>query len=201
MPAYFSIDISINKSDRYDGMFTDFIDIIQKEDLRFISGGWEFFDETLEQIIAWNEKKLKKNFELGYREHYSSDYRQIFLDYNNFSEVRAYIHCYDDEFVFTILIPEDELLQWGNGKGNYDPRKISNIKKLIVTLWDWECVSAIQTTLELSGDITKLDDLKLGNMPSIVPFAIIPEEWNNYNFDERFNITKLNRNGILIECY
>ena len=202
MPAYFSIDISIKGNDRYDGMYSDFIDILQKEGLKYLSGTWEFMDESLESIINRNEKKLKEKFELGYDEDYSNDYRQILLDYHGFSEVRFFI-IYSkehDEFVFSIIIPEDELLKWDSNRVTYDPEILSDLKKLIVNIWNFEIVSAIQTTLELSGGITYVDELERGVMPSIVPLAIIKKACVDYDFGENDKLCDVNRDGILIEC-
>ena len=160
MPAYFSINISVKNNDIYDGIYADFLDIIQKEDLKFISGSWEFIDEPLEKIIEWNDSKINQRFVLEPSEHYSNNYRQILLDYHGFSEVRLFI-IYDkghEELVFTIIIPEDELLKLNNGAITYDPEMLQDLKRVILDIWNWNCVSAIQTTLELSGDITYIDE-------------------------------------------
>ncbi len=202
MPAYFSINISIKSDDIYEGIYSDFVDTLQKEGLKFQSGTWEFMDESLDSIIKWNEQKLKERFHLGYDEHYSNDYRQIFLDYHGFSEVRFFI-IYSkehDEFVFTMIIPEDELLKWDSGRVTYDPEILNDIKKLITNIWNFEYVSAIQTTLELSGEITYTDELERGVMPSIVPLAIIPKAYVNDDFDENDKVCDVSREGILIEC-
>ncbi|WP_051201177.1 hypothetical protein [Butyrivibrio sp. XPD2002] len=201
MPAYFSIAISIKGADRYDGMYADFIDILQNAGMKFVSGTWEFMDEPLDSIIAWNEKKLIDKFELGYDEHYSNDYRQVFLDFHGFSEVRSFIMYLKeyDEFVFSIIIPEDELLKWDNGRVTYDPDIIQDLKMVISDIWKWECVSAIQTTLELSGDITHIMELENGVKPSILPLCVIPKEFMKYNLDENDKAVEIHRNGVLIE--
>ena len=82
----------------------------------------------------------------------------------------------------------------------YDPDILEDIRKLITDLWNCEYISAIQTTLELSGDIAHIDELEKGIMPSIVPFAIIPKEYINYSFDENDIVCDVAREGVLIQC-
>ena len=202
MPAYFSIHSIIRNTNGHNGMYADFINALHEEGFKFVSGGWEFFDESLDQIIDWNEKKLEERFGLGFDEHYSNDYRQIFFDYHGFSEVRMFItyETEHDEFIFTIIFPEDELLKWDKGKVTYDPNILEDIKKLITDLWDCEYIFAIQTTLELSGDITHIDELVKGISPSIVPFAIIPQEYINYSLSENNIVCDVPREGVLIQC-
>lgn len=201
MPAYFSIDLSIKNTDIYEGVYTDFITNLQKEGFRFISGSWEFFDEPIERIIEWNEKKLNENVELAVNEHCSNDYRQIVFDYHNFSEVRMFIVRVEEhnEYVFTIIIPEDELFRFDNGKVTYDPNILTDIKTLITNLWNNKYISAIQTTLELSGEIAHIDELESGVLPSSVPFSIVPKKHINYGIDENYKVYDVARDGVLIE--
>ncbi len=201
MPAYFSIDISIRGADGYNGMYADFIDVLQKEGIKFVSGSWEFMDEPLDSIISWNEKKLMDKFELGYDEHFSNDYRQIFLDFHGFSEVRSFIMYLTeyDEYKFSIIIPEDELLKWDNGRVTYDPDILEDLKKVITNIWEWKCVAAIQTTLELSGDITHIEELEIGDRPSIMPLCAIPKSFMKFELEENDKAIDINRQGMLIE--
>ena len=202
MPAYFSIDISIKGDDIYDGIYSDLLDILRKENLNFQSGVWEFIDEPFDKIITWNEQKISQRFELSYDEKKANDYRQIFLDYNGFSEVRLII-MYDgrhDEFIFSIIMLEDELLQWDNGALTYNPHILQDLRKIITNIWNWKCVSAIQTTLELSGNISSIEDLEKGNKPSVFPFAVIPTTYIKYNFSDKEKVNYICRDGVFIEC-
>ncbi len=201
MPAYFSIDVSIRKKDMYEGIYADFIELLQEEGLKFAGGYMEFMDESLEEIISWNEKKLMEDFVIGDDEHYSHDYRQACFDYRGFSEVRMFILnvTEDDEFNFIIAIPEDELIQLKDGKFSYKPDIMADIKQLIIKIWDLESVAAIQTTLELSGETTSVNDLEKGKSPMIVPFAIIPEMCMNADPGEGISVTHIAGDGILLE--
>jgi hypothetical protein len=201
MPAYFSIDVSIRKKDIYEGIYADFIGLLLEEGLRFAGGYMEFMDESLEEIIDWNEKKLLEDFAIGENEHYSNDYRQACFDYRGFSEVRMFIlnATEDDEFNFIIAIPEDELIQLKDGKFSYKPDAMADIKQIIVKIWGLECVAAIQTTLELSGETTSVNDLEKGKSPMIVPFAIIPEKCMNADLGDRVSITYIAGEGVLLE--
>ncbi len=201
MPAYFSIDISIRKKDIYEGIYEDFIGLLQEEGLRFAGGYMEFMDESLEEIIDWNEKKLLEDFAIGENEHYSNDYRQACFDYHGLSEVRMFILnvTEDDEFNFIIVVPEDELIQLKDGKFSYKPEIMEKIKQLIMKIWDFESVAAIQTTLELSGETTSVNDLEKGAAPMIVPFAVIPKGWMNDDLGEGISVTPIAGDGVLLE--
>ncbi|WP_026525132.1 hypothetical protein [Butyrivibrio sp. MB2005] len=201
MPAYFSIDISIRKKDIYEGIYADFIGLLQEEGLRFAGGYMEFMDETLEEIISWNEEKLLEDFSIGVDEHYSHDFRQVCFDYHGLSEVRMFILnvTEDDEFNFIIIVPEDELIQLKDGKFSYKPAIMEDLKQLIVKIWDFESVAAIQTTLELSGETTSVNDLEKGARPMIVPFAVIPKGWMNDDLGEGISVTPIAGDGVLLE--
>ena len=105
----------------------------------------------------------------------------------------------DDEFNFIIAIPEDELIQLKDGKFSYKPDLMADIKQLIIKIWDLESVSAIQTTLELSGETTSVNDLEKGKSPMIVPFAIIPEKCMNADFGHGISVTHIAGDGVLLE--
>ena len=201
MPAYFSIDISIRKKDIYEGIYADFIDLLQVQGLKFAGGYREFMDETLEEIISWNEEKLLEDFSIGVDEHYSHDFRQVCFDYRSFSEVRMFILNVkeDDEFNFIIIIPEDELIQVKDGRFSYKPEIMADLKQLIVKIWDFESVAAIQTTLELSGETTSINDLEKGALPMIVPFAVIPQKCMTSDYGDGISITHLAGDGVLLE--
>jgi hypothetical protein len=66
-------------------------------------------DLTLEEIIEWNQQKLDEDFELGYDQDVSHDYRQILLAGHPFSECRAYIMNGRRSLAFNCIVPESEI--------------------------------------------------------------------------------------------
>jgi hypothetical protein len=201
MPAYFSINIGIKKKDIYEGIYADFIGLLLRKDLRFIGGYLEFMDEPLEDIIAWNEKKLSADFSIEPDEHYRENYRQACFDYHNFSEVRLYIlnNKEEDEIDFVMITPEDELIRYKEGRFSYNPGIMAEIKDLIISIWDFSGVTAIQTSLELSGDTASINELEEGERPSIYPYAIIPEEYLRMYYGDNVTATRLDGDGVILE--
>jgi len=201
MPEYFSLILSIKKKDRYEHLFEDFVDRLQKTGFVFKSGYWGAEKETLEDIAAWNSKKLSADYELSYDEHYSKGYKQICWDYHGFSEVRLFIVNSKDEeaFSFEIIIPESEFVKFRKKRAIYDPQIIDDLKKLACELWQWNCISAIQTALELSDGDISVEEMENGKCPSAEPFAIIPESFLKESCLEGFEVMHIDRDGILIE--
>ncbi len=201
MPAYFSIIFEIKKENLYDELYKDFIKILEREGFVFKSGFWGFEDTPLEDIIAWNSSKLKEDFEIGYYEHFSNDYKQICWDYCSFSEVRHFImnNKGSDTFTFEIIIPEDDFIQFHRGKVTYDQNITDALIQLVRNIWEWEYIEDIQTMLELSDMPPSYEKLLAGAMPSVEPFAIIPKTLYNNKMGEDYNISAIGRNGLLLK--
>ncbi len=203
MPAYFSINIGIKKSDIYDGIYSEFIGLLLRKGMRFTGGYLEFMDEPPEDIITWNEIKLREASSIGHDEHLSGNYRQACFDYLGFSEVRMYILNLDeeDEVDFIIIIPEDELIRLKDTGFSYKPEIMANIKELIVSIWEFGAVSAIQTSLELSGDAASIRELEGGARPMIIPYAIIPVKYMKTEYGEAVTVNYIDGDGVLLTEY
>lgn len=105
MPAYFSLTFELNKSRNAVGAFCE---TLVHSGPVFKSGYWGFENDSFAGIIAWNQKKLDEDFELGYTEHHSYDYKQMLFDYADFSEVRLFIMNQRRKpvFSFALIVPE-----------------------------------------------------------------------------------------------
>ncbi len=201
MPAYFQLSLSIKKSNLYDDLFRDLTDVLIGAGLEYKCGYWEFEDDRLEDIIVWNSKLLRENFELGYDEHYSHDYKQSYWRFRDFSEVRLYIlnESEDDHFEICIIIPEDDLLQWEDGIPFFYPDALDGIKELARRIWVWGVAEVIQTDLELSARVP-LYEIAEGAVPSAEPFAIIPADMYVGAEDDLLNAIPIENNGIMLEA-
>ena len=73
-----------------------------------------------------------------------------------------------------------------------------DIKELILNLWKWPCVGAIQTSLELSDGGISIKKLRKGGSPSVEPFAIIPKEYLG-NCGSTYRVHDVERDGVLLE--
>lgn len=81
----------------------------------------------MKDIISWNEKKLQSDFHLGFDEDFSNDFRQVYLDYHDFSQVRFFVLNLEehDELYFEIIIPEADLIVNQPGTVLFDSRLLS----------------------------------------------------------------------------
>ena len=111
MSAYFSLTFEVNKT--YN-VIKNFYNALINSGLIFKSGYFESKDDTYEDIVEWNQKKLDDDFVLGYKEHCSNDYKQLLFNYYDFSEVRLFImnHREKSSFTFELIVPEEDLIEY-----------------------------------------------------------------------------------------
>lgn len=115
MPAYFNMSLEFKREDLYPMFTYDFYELLQKSGMKFESGVCGAEENSLEEILKWNQKHLEDNFELGFTEHYSKDYKQMLFTYSKFSHTRGFwLNKYPtkSEFIFEIIIPECEIVDY-----------------------------------------------------------------------------------------
>ena len=202
MPAYFSMILQIKKENKYDDLISDLTDVLISNGFVYDRTDYECGDNSLSDVIKYNNAKLKDDFELGYYEHFSHDFRQIYWKFRDFSEVRQfYLNEKDiDWFGCCIIIPESDIITGAEGGYAFDPEATEALKSIAKALWRLDFVESIQTELELAGDAAELDELENGECPSAFPFAVIRKEYMNEKYRHIFSrITKIDRNGLLLE--
>lgn len=185
MPEYLSVSFQYSKKKITDQTIRAFCDVL-------FSGGVSFAGDckgnegaSCDEIIDWNQRKLEQNFELGYTEHSSHDYKQMRLQYADFSELRLFINNEreQDFFSFELLFLQDELFV--NTAANtraLRKAQLSKIEKLAVHMWENENMDCIQAGWELADAPVSHEDIAGGDSPLIDPFCILPkslfrEEW------------------------
>lgn len=205
MPAYFSIVIQIKKGNKYNGFISDLTDVLISNGFIYDRPDHNCGDNSLRDVIEYNSAKMKDDFELGYDEHFSHDFRQIYWKYHNFSEVRQF-YCNEkdmDWFESFIIIPEHDFINYptsASGHPVFEPEALTSLKSLIEAIWRLGFVETIQTELELTEGAATLSALESGECPSAFPFAIIHSDIMNENYKHIFSkITKIERNGLLLE--
>ena len=141
MSTYFCITFEYSKSQLTNHTVSDFYNNLINNGLSFKSGYWGSEKNTLEEIISWNQQKLNDDFQLGYTEHYTHDYKQVLFNFYGFSVARLFILNYKkyDHFSFELIIPEDDFLQVKLGSKRkvirlYD--RMEYVKRLIEKMWD-----------------------------------------------------------------
>ena len=113
MPAYFNLSVLFRRNGLYPTFVKDFYTMLDKAGMKFRSGYWGFEEDSLEETIEWNQQKLEEDFNLGFTEHHSHDYKQVIYRFGGYSEVRGFwMNNYpeDGEFTYEIIIPESDVL-------------------------------------------------------------------------------------------
>lgn len=152
-----------------------------------------------EEIIRFNQRRLDENFELGFQENGSNDYKQVRFKRPEYQEVRGFwVNMAEEgEIGFCLIVPESDMIRtktrgWYFRKGQLEP-----IIRMAAAMWDFEGMAAIQTGLELDDTVT-LEELEAGKEPCIRPFAILPPKFMKSEYLKKYRIFHINRNGILI---
>ena len=201
MPAYFSLTFELYKSK---DAISAFCEVLLHSGLVFKSGYWGFENDSFDDIIIWNQKKLDENFELGYTEHHSHDYKQMLFDYCDFSEVRLFVMNNRKErtFTFELIVPEDDLLDFTvENKGQYSVQlkteRMEQLKSVAKKMWAGTAILAIQTGWEASGIPPSAGKIAKGINPQIEPFCIISS--SSLKKETVLVYEYIERNGVLIE--
>lgn len=224
MPAYFEVNFQYSKkADTVKSAVEDFYTALLQCGLSFQSGFMEAKNDSLADIIQWNQKKLDENFELDYTEHCSHDYKQVLFSFHDFSEARVFIQNVKnfDSVFFMLIIPEAEFVDYTDGhEGNNEnavpktlfnltdntvikysiikkPERMALIKDLIIHMWEIGGMNAIQTGWEGSDYPARFDQLVQGAQPNIEPICIVPQDIVRPEWD--CGQTAIERGGVLLE--
>lgn len=212
MPAYFGILLHFERKDIYPMFMKDFYSSIKNAGMKFKSGFWGFENDTLDKIVEWNQNLIENNFELGFTEHHSHDYKQAVFDYMDYSEVRGFwLNNYlcKNEFVFLVIVPESEVMEYNNF--HFFGEKIENLIEFSKALWsDFTYIKMIQTECEASSDEASVKDIRIGEKPQVLPFAIVSEsdvsvsrlqglfKASDKSCGKRYEYQQIPRKGLLI---
>lgn len=204
MPAYFNISLVFERKDIQPDFTKNVHNLLHNAGFIFKSGCYEAKDFSLEELLDWNQRHLEDNFHLGFTEHRSHDYKQMYFEYGDFFEVRGFwMNSYpeDDEFTLEIIIPEDEIIDYdGNGKYgySYNVNEIHMIKDACKVLWNSPLVKMIQTGLESCDEVVPIRDIQAGALPNMYPFAIVPDELAG-NLSKELCVEYIECGGVLVQ--
>lgn len=178
MPAYFNISVQILRSDIYGSIIGDFYAALGNSGMKFISGFLGCENNSLDDIIGWNQAKLEQDFRLGLTENHINDFRQVLFVFGDFSPVRVFImnnYPEQETFSFELLIPEAEVIGCEYPL-KFRADRISPLIKAAKLIWQLPFVRTIQTGTEADSASVGITALKSGKCgPHISPFAITEE--------------------------
>lgn len=199
MPRYLSVSFQYSRRKLTDHTVRAFCDTLLRGGLSFAGGVLSSEGDSYDEIIHWNQQKLEQNFQLGHTEHYAHDYKQMYLQYADFSEVRLCIFNQRKEacFSFELLFLEDDLFAddpvhtWALRMNQF-----TKIEKLAAYMWENEAMECIQAGWEYAEEPVLYEDITAGVRPLIDPFCILPKsiirrEWQVEYLD-------VGRNGAYI---
>jgi hypothetical protein len=167
MPAYTTVEFVFPKESNTPEFVEQFYRSL------FVSGvsfekvhAWGCSPEMpLDKIIEWNQIKLNADFELGYDQDVSEDYRQILLSGTPFSECRVFVLNTIESIDFHLIFPESEASK----------ESIAFAQKLSESVWNIMTPIIIQTTDEL-GDSTLISEYKKGTPASCEYFCFVEDK-------------------------
>ena len=200
MPAYFSLVFELNKTET---AIKDFYNALFAAGLVFKSGFWIAENESLDEIIEWNQEKLNHDYRLGINERFEHDYKQIELKFRGFSEVRLIVMNVTraSTFTFELIVPEDDFFDTiKQGEVWSFPRKtkrMEKMKRLAKQIWLSTEVLAIQTAWECSNYPPRATHFSRKVKPQIEPFCIIKNTSVVKHCDLPYE--EVGRGGVLIE--
>ena len=178
MPAYFSVEFHYTKKDI--GRISKIYNALLVCGLRFKSGCYEAENDSWNDIITWNQNKLDDDFELGYEEDCIHDYKQMWFDFYDFSEVRLFILNVHGatEISFHLIVPEADLI----GENTLQTDKMKLLEQLAIDMWRQGGICSIQVGWEGSECGISREEMINGIKPIAEPFAVVPralykDEW------------------------
>ena len=198
MPAYFSMIMEFSRAELDFDNMKELIAYIKHAGLEFKGGAYNAENETLEDIMDWNQKKLEEDFELGYDEDAVNEYKQMYFNYGGFSEVRGFIMNEEPirgEYTFTLLIPEEEIVIDAK---TYKKEAVDNLKAMASKLWILPKTRTMQTELELGEGISPEEDIRDGALPSACPFAIVSEKRFGHMDTANYDAEHIEYGGVIL---
>ena len=198
MPAYFSMKMEFSRAELDFDNMKELYHYLKYAGLEFKSGAFSAENDTIEDILEWNQKKLEKDFVLGEDEHYENGYKQMYFSFGGFSEVRGILFNQDPverEYLFELIVPEDEVTADGV---TYKKEAVEKLKALATILWVLPKMRTLQTELENGKGITPEAEIKEGKAPAACPFAIVSEKQFGNMDTSAYNAEHINAGGVIL---
>ncbi len=196
---YFTMTVECSRASIYPNIVRDFYELLKAQGFHFVSGFWDYTEESYETIIQNDQRKLEENYELP--RDGKDDYMQLLFDYDGNQETRSYIYnrSKDGVFSFEIIIPEEDILTFDSGKIRYHADKVAALTNLAKKIWELPFVDIIQTSLEYSDVPKTNEELKTSiHELSVEPFAIIHDDFNDQILRLRYEVTHIENNGLFV---
>ena len=189
MPAYYDLVFTYDRKAITPDTLSVFYSSLIKAGAEFAGGISEYSSLSLDTIIRENCKKLIDNFELGYEEHCSNDYKQAVFKLEGFSEARVFIlnnWPTEGEYSIVLIVPESEVCNgYSSGKG-YKFESVQRLIGLAKSVMRQTGALLVQTELEIYGEIISYDEFKNTGQISAYPFALVPKEFAGYADNKNF---------------
>ena len=213
MPAYFAVGFQYKRH----RLRPDYLRAVYSAMLqgKFTYGGvlaWGCQGNLeLEDVIRWNQERFNRDFQLGYREDVSNDYRQLLLRHGQYRECRVIIH--NEARLIYVIVPEDDVFDFASpfpaelfaadptGLAGYIREdQVEPLKQLAIKVWQCGLAVSVQTYGEL-GSATDYESLKAGKPPSMLPFAIVWDGWigTEQLTQQGIRVSRVGKTGILLQ--
>jgi hypothetical protein len=172
MPPYYSVCFGYRSRDVQPGFVARVYEAFFAAGLPF--GGVVAWgcpaDLTLEAIVSWNQERLERGFSIGFTEHVSLDYRQIYLGHPAHSPYRLLVSVEACQFV--LLVPESDVSD--DDGWTLIASSVAPLEALAERIWRTGLFAAIQTHTE-AGSAPTVAQLEAGSAPAAFPFAFLDD--------------------------
>lgn len=186
MSTYYSLVFTYKRNELTTGP-AGFYDALIAAGAEFKGGCFEDSSLPLSEIAAINSQKLIDNFELGYDEDCSNDYKQAVFALDGFSGARVFIMNNDTtegEYYFNIILSENEVLM-NEGFGiRYKKDSIDRLFHLAKSIMKSTKALLVQTEPELCSETVSYEEFKSTGIINANPFALTLKE--SAAADERY---------------
>lgn len=198
MPAYFSIIFEFSRLELDFDNMKELLHYLRYSGLEFKGGVNGSENETAEEIMDYNQKKLEENYVPSAEDSRENGYKQLLFSCDGFPEIRGFIsnnYPVDREYSFTLLIPQEEVHVEGD---TYKKEAVEKLKNLAGTIWILPKARTVQTALEADDEIVTEEDVKNGKAPKACPFAIISEKQFGHMELDSYSEEHIYAGGVLL---
>ena len=174
MGTYYSLVFTYDRKDLTPDFVAEFYNALISAGAEFKGGAYEGSKLTLSEIININSQKLLENYELGFDEDGTNDYKQALFAVDGFSYARVFVMNNDPtagEYYFHLIVNENEVMNAGT---QISCKKDSTDRLLTLAKGIMKATNAllVQTEPEICSETVSYEQYKITGQVNANPFAL-----------------------------
>lgn len=174
MSTYYSLVFTYDRKTLTHSSVAKFYNALISAGAGFKGGVYEGSNLTLSEIININSKKLLENYELGYDEDGTNDYKQALFAIEGFSYARVFIMNNDPkegEYYFHLIVNENEVMSTGT-RIHYKKDSIDRLLTLAKSVMKATKALLVRTEPEICRETVSYEEYKSTGLINAYPFAL-----------------------------